>query len=108
MCCRVIPALGAGAAYGVAQGTPAQAPVMAIGFAGFSALFYKVLCCTCFFCGTSNDVVVCGCTAHYQVRKISDETLAVHVACLSNTSQFIQSEPSIPDSYVARMGRRES
>lgn len=40
--CRVIPALGAGAAYGVAQGTPAQAPIMAVGFAGFSALFYKV------------------------------------------------------------------
>lgn len=40
--CRVIPALGAGAAYGVAQGTPAQAPLMAVGFAGFSALFYKV------------------------------------------------------------------
>lgn len=79
MCCRVIPALGAGAAYGVAQGTPAQAPVMAIGFAGFSALFYKVRYCS-LVCSTSNDVVVCSCTVHYPGGEYSDETLSMSLA----------------------------
>lgn len=40
--CRAIPALGAGAAYALASGTPGQAPAMGLGFAAFSALFWKV------------------------------------------------------------------
>jgi hypothetical protein len=40
--CRVGPALGAGAAYGACQGNPAQIPVVAFGFAAFSAIFHPV------------------------------------------------------------------
>lgn len=40
--CSALPALGAGAAYALASGTPGQAPAMGLGFAAFSALFWKV------------------------------------------------------------------
>lgn len=36
------PALGAGAAFALASGQPEQAPAMAMGFAVFSGIFYKV------------------------------------------------------------------